>query len=211
MSDNPFDDNTDASQPEDSPSPPENSGDASGEENSGGSGGSGASGGGGAVSARVPEHVVRGVFSTGAIILTTPTEFVLDFLIRMARPHQVAARVILPPAVVPQILGALRQAIDRWQSHFGDMPTLNAPQPARKPSLDEIYSELKLQDNLLSGAYANGVMISFSPAEFSFDFMTSFFPQAAVSQRVYLAVPQVPRFAQALEQTLAEYERRQQK
>ncbi len=160
------------------------------------------------LSARVPEHVSLGVFSTGAIVLTTNTEFVIDFLIRMSRPHQVAARVILPPGVVPQIIGALRQAIERWTSHFGQAPSLPKSEPPRRPSLQEVYEELKMADTLLSGAYANGVMISFSAAEFSFDFITNFFPRSAVSQRVYLSVPQVPRLLEALEQTLVEFQRR---
>jgi hypothetical protein len=164
------------------------------------------------LSALVPERVSLGVFSTGAIVLTTQTEFVIDFLIRMSRPHQVAARVVLPPGVIPQIIGALKQAIDRWTSHFGPIPTI----PARtnnndgqsKPSLQEVYEELKMPDAIMSGAYANSVMISFSAAEFSFDFITNFFPRSAVSQRVYLSVPQVPRLLEALEQTLVEFQRR---
>lgn len=163
------------------------------------------------ISARVPEHVSLGAFSTGAIILTTNTEFVIDFLIRMGRPHQVAARVVLPPGVIPQVIAALKQAIERWQSHFGDMPSVKTPPaPERKPALDEVYGELKLADTMLSGQYANGVMISFSPAEFSFDFITSFFPTSAVSQRVFLSVPQVPRFRDALEQTFGDFQKRMQ-
>lgn len=160
------------------------------------------------LSARVPEHVSVGVFSTGAILLTTNTEFVLDFLIRMGRPHQVAARVILPPMVIPQIISALKQAIERWQSHFGTMPSIKSNTPAHNPSLDDVYGELKMADTIMSGVYANGVMISFSPAEFSFDFITNFFPKSAVSQRVYLSVPQVPRFKDALEQTFTDYQQR---
>ena len=49
-----------------------------------------------AFSARVPESVNRGVFSTGAIVITGGSEFIIDFILRMGRPHQVVARMILP-------------------------------------------------------------------------------------------------------------------
>ena len=48
------------------------------------------------LSARVPEKTARGVFCTGLLVLQTQSEFVLDFVQRLARPHQVAARVVAP-------------------------------------------------------------------------------------------------------------------
>jgi hypothetical protein len=50
-----------------------------------------------------------------------------------------------------------------------------------------MYEQLKLPDEMLSGVYANAVMIGHSPAEFWFDFITTFFPRSAVSSRVFLA------------------------
>ena len=52
------------------------------------------------LSARVPERVARGVFSTGAIVLQGPDEFIIDFILRLAHPHQVVARIVLPVMVV---------------------------------------------------------------------------------------------------------------
>src|SRR3982751_1786544 len=52
------------------------------------------------VSARVPERVARGVMTTGVIVLDSPNEFVLDFLQGLSRPPSIAARVVLPPAVM---------------------------------------------------------------------------------------------------------------
>ena len=54
------------------------------------------------LSARVPEKVARGVFSTGALVLQGASEFVLDFILRMNQPHQVVARVVMPNHLVPQ-------------------------------------------------------------------------------------------------------------
>ena len=46
------------------------------------------------VSARVPERVSPGVFSTGVIVMTGGTEFVIDFVQNLGQPAQVAARVV---------------------------------------------------------------------------------------------------------------------
>src|SRR3954452_22966390 len=71
------------------------------------------------VSARVPEKVGRGVFSTGALVLQGPHEFVLDFVVRMTHPHQIVSRVVLPPSIMPSLLAALRENLNNYQSKFG--------------------------------------------------------------------------------------------
>ena len=42
------------------------------------------------IRARVPDRVAGGCFSTGVIVMTAPTEFVLDF-VQNGRPHQIVA------------------------------------------------------------------------------------------------------------------------
>jgi len=161
------------------------------------------------LSARVPESVARGVFSTGAIVLVGGNEFIIDFVIRMAQPHQVAARVVVPHAVMPQLIGALRTNLDRFRDRFGDPPEMPKGEPgARRPTIEEVYDELKLPDETLSGAYANAVMISHSPAEFCFDFITNFFPKSSVSCRVYVSASQVPRLLDAFSHTYEEFRKR---
>ena len=253
-----------------------------------------------AMRARVPEHVSRGVFSTGAIVMTGSTEFILDFVQNLGRPHQVVARIILPHVVMPQFADALSTNIELYRQRFGPLPNSNptppqgsagavapmlhadvppssshpsadpltgltqssqivggfsppnsgtadspstsspslnesssgsaenhkrgsmepnenstqssaqgpsspstSPQPLqspppRKPTAQEVYDELKLRDEILSGAYANAVMIGHGPHEFSFDFITNFYPQSAVSSRVFLAAGQVARLLESL-------------
>jgi hypothetical protein len=143
--------------------------------------------------------VGRGVFSTGMVVITTQTEFVLDFVLRMGRPHQVAARVVVPHAVMPRFIEALHQAIDNFKANIGPLPTVpKPPDPPRKPTIHEIYDDLRLPDPVLSGAYANAVMIGHSASEFSFDFVTNFFPQSAVSCRVFVAAGQAARILESL-------------
>lgn len=163
------------------------------------------------LSARVPEHVSRGVFSTGVLVMTGGTEFVLDFIQNLGQPAQIAARVIMPHATMPQFIQALRTNLDLYQNRFGPPPSLpKVPQPERKPTVQEIYDDLKITDDVLTGAYANGVMIGHAASEFKFDFLSNLLPHAAVSCRVYLTAPHVPRFLESLDKTYQELVRRMQ-
>ena len=264
-----------------------------------------------AVRARVPDHVARGVFSTGVIVMTAPTEFVIDFIQNLGRPHQVVARIVMPHPVLPQFVDALLKNIELYRGRYGNLPQPNLsgvivtsasglvspessnpsgklpispsspppggagtesaqggepggevgpgiaqprssapgqsgavpdsagrpggqsapqstqslegqfgsgqtnvggavpgntqgsagevpPQNLRRASAQEIYDDLKLRDEILSGSYANAVMIGHGPHEFSFDFITNFYPHSAVSARVFLAAGQVARLAESL-------------
>jgi len=164
------------------------------------------------VSARVPSSIAAGVFSTGAIVLTGKTEFILDFALRLARPHQIAARVILPPPAVPAVVHALRQSIERYEQRFGEIPSLprvsESQQNITPEAVKDAYEEMRTRDEVFGGAYANGVVITSSAAEFCFDFFANFFPTSTVTSRVYLAAPHAPRLADSLENAWRQYEQR---
>lgn len=91
----------------------------------------------------------------------------------------------------------MEQNVEKFEDRFGKIPELpKPPKPepgAPRPSIEEVYDDLKLPDERLSGDYANAVMISHSASEFCFDFIANFFPRSAVSQRVFVSAPQVPR------------------
>lgn len=163
------------------------------------------------LSARVPESVGRGVFSTGAIVLTGATEFVVDFLVRMARPYQVAARVVMPHAALFQLVRALEDNIKKYESRFGAIQEMPKPDPnVKRPSIQEVYDDLKMPDEVLSGEYANACIIGHSPAEFVLDFVTNFFPRSAVSARVYLSSRQVPQLLKGLNHAAQQLQQRHQ-
>lgn len=188
------------------------------------------------LSALVPEHVRRGVFSTGAVVLQGPHEFIIDFLLRMTRPHQVAARVVMTPAVVGRLIAALRENLQNYEKSFGGPPVQPGPAAAaaaekseagsgaggaaakddapktvsdQSTTAQDLYDQLKLSDDVMSGAYANAVMIGHSATEFSFDFITTFFPRSAVSCRVYLAAPNAKRFLDSLSHSFEQFQRKQ--
>lgn len=160
------------------------------------------------VSARVPEHVSRGAFSTGAIVMTGPNEFIIDFVQHLGGPPSVAARVVMPHAVMPQFVAALNTNLEMYRKSFGNPPQLPRGAGERPPSVRDLYDELKLPDSMLSGAYCNGVMIAHSPAEFRFDFLTNLIPTSAVSARVFLSAPHVPRLLNSLATTWKQFQKR---
>ncbi|WP_437186017.1 DUF3467 domain-containing protein [Planctomicrobium sp. SH668] len=88
----------------------------------------------------------------------------------------------------------------------GELPAFhpeNLPeQHPSPPPIEEIYDDLKLPDRMLSGRYANGVLIRHSATEFCFDFITNLYPRSAVSNRVYLSVPHIAPFLKSLTRAL---------
>ena len=162
------------------------------------------------IGALVPAHVARGVFTTGAVVLQGQHEFIVDFLLRMQQPQQVVARVVMPPFVVNQLIQALQENIHRYEERFGpvQMPVIpNAIQQPRQ-SAQDLYETLKLGDDVQSGSYANAVMIGHSPTEFSFDFITTFFPRSAVSQRVFMASANAKRLLDSLIHSFQQFQQR---
>src|SRR5258706_5395759 len=160
------------------------------------------------VSARVPERLTRGILSTGVLVLDGPNEFVLDFMQALTRPFQVAARVVVTPAVMEQFVAAVRDNIARYEQRFGVIPPLPKPPTDRRPTLQEIYDEFKLPEEQMSGNYANAVMVGHSASEFFFDFITNFYPTSAVSSRVFLSAPQMPRLLDAVQVAFGRFQQR---
>lgn len=163
------------------------------------------------IGALVPAHVAKGVFTTGAVVLQGQHEFIVDFLLRMQQPQQVVARVVMPPVVVSQFIMALKENIQRYEDRFGpvQMPANPTPgQQQQRQSAQELYETLKLGDDVQSGNYANAVMIGHSPTEFSFDFITTFFPRSAVSQRVFMATANAKRLLDSLNHSFQQFQQR---
>ena len=161
------------------------------------------------MSARVPEKVGPGTFSTGVLVMTGNTEFVLDFVQNLGQPAQIAARVVMPHSTMPQFIQALKTNLEMYTKRFGTPPELPPPNPKqKKPTLQEIYDDLKIADETLPGSYANGVMIGHAASEFKFDFLANMMPTPAVSSRIYLAAPRVPRLLQSLTKTYDEFQKR---
>lgn len=160
--------------------------------------------------ARVPEKVRSGICSTGAIVLNGPHEFMVDFVQRLASPQQLAARIVIPPTLMPSLIKALQDNIANFTSRFGPPPTLPSPPPGSPmPPINELYEQLRLEDETLSGTYCNAVMIAHSPAEFCFDFITSGFPRSVVAARIMMAAPHAPKLLESLKRSWEQFQKRQ--
>lgn len=161
------------------------------------------------VSARVPTHVARGVMSTGAIVFEGPHEFVLDFVLRMGAPHSIASRIVMSPEVLRQFIGALTENMKMFEDRFGKpTPLPTPPADAPKTTVAELYEQIKLPDEMMSGSYANAVMIGHTPSEFWLDFITNFYPRSAVASRVFLSAQQIPGLLQTLNTSLEAHRRK---
>ncbi len=153
--------------------------------------------------ARVPEAVGKGTFATGAIVMVGQYNCVIDFVQMFGSPGLVAARVVLPHPVLPQLVQALDQNLAMFTERYGKPAELPKTDKPNQRSIQELYDSLKLPDEEMSGSYAEAVMIRHSASEFCFDFITRFFPHAAVARRVFLSSTQVPPLLTSLRANLA--------
>lgn len=157
------------------------------------------------ISAVVPEAVAKGAFATAPLVFTGQHEIVIDFMLSISKPNLLATRVVLPPGVAAQLVIALQQNLDNYRQRFGGPVEPPPPPTPQQPDVKEIYERHKIADSQLSGCYANAVLITHSYSEFCFDFITTFFPRAAVSARVYMAAPLVPAFFRTLHRSVEQY------
>ena len=160
------------------------------------------------VAARVPPRIGTGSFCTGQVILDGPKEFVVDFLQGLTRPFQVAQRVVLAPSTAAELAEALRRNLEMYTQKFGPPPPVPGPANARRPTLAEVYENFRIADDMLSGSYANSVLVGHTPTEFFMDFIAGFYPTSAVSARVFMAAPQLPKFLAALSSSLDQHAKR---
>ncbi|MFM8292903.1 MAG: DUF3467 domain-containing protein [Planctomycetia bacterium] len=181
------------------------------------------------LAARVPEGVVAGVFATGAIVLQSPTEVMIDFVQGLASPRRIAVRVVMPPGVAVQFAEALGANLGTYESTFGRVPSEPrpaaaedtsaapaervpgggrpesvAPAAANQPQqpIADAYDQLKASDEVLGGAYANTVLIAHTGSEFHLDFINRCFPRSIVNARVYMAAPRASALLESLKRSL---------
>jgi hypothetical protein len=73
------------------------------------------------MTARVPEGIRRGVFSTGIMVAQTDDHFVIDFLSTMIEPQEVVARVVVTASALSRIVAALRSNVNRYEQQHGKL------------------------------------------------------------------------------------------
>jgi hypothetical protein len=65
---------------------------------------------------------------------------------------------------------------------------------------------VKIEDSVLKGSYANNMQVSFSPEEFIVDFMNLFPPQGIVTNRLFVSPGHMKRMIDVLSGALKKYE-----
>ncbi|MDB5301346.1 MAG: hypothetical protein JWO87_3009 [Phycisphaerales bacterium] len=160
------------------------------------------------VSARVPERVGKGSFCTGIVVQDGPNEFVLDLLQALGRPPQIVGRIVISPPTMGSLVNSLRENLNIYSRSFGPPAPLPKPPSNHRPSIQELYENFKLPEELLSGVYANSFLIAHGPAEFVVDFITGFYPTAAVACRAYLSAQQIPRVLDTLASSFQQHQQR---
>lgn len=167
------------------------------------------------ITARVPDAAGVGVFATGVLVLQSQTEVMIDFVQAMVSPRRLAARVVMPIVVAAQFLEAIETNLGLYADTFGAEPREPAPvdQQSAQPSskspgstasapVADAYSQIKVEDEVLRGHYANTVAITHTGSEFSFDFINRGFPRSVVTCRVCMAAPRVPGLRDSLRRSL---------
>jgi hypothetical protein len=144
--------------------------------------------------------------------MTGSSEFVVDFIQNLGQPTQLAARVIVPHGVLPQFIEALGKNIDVYSKRYGPIPapdTSEQPVTSGQPTPQEIYEDLKASDEVMTGRYANGMMVGHTQSEFRIDFLANMFPRPIVTCRVFLSAPQLPRLRDSLARSWEQFRQRQ--
>jgi hypothetical protein len=86
------------------------------------------------------------------------------------------------------------------------VPPMPPPPASGEPTdITELYSQLKLPDELLGGTYATGAMIRHTPREFAIDFLTNFYPRAVVTARIFLASGRIMSFLETFQNSLSRF------
>ena len=75
------------------------------------------------ISARVPESVGQGVFSTGMIVMTSGAEFILDFtrMLPGVPKAKVFSRIIMTPQHAKSLSKALNENIEKFEKQHGEI------------------------------------------------------------------------------------------
>ncbi|MEW4490392.1 DUF3467 domain-containing protein [Thalassoglobus sp. JC818] len=78
----------------------------------------------------------------------------------------------------------------------------NGNQSPAVPRIEDVYDELKADDQVYAGHYSNAVLIRHTGTEFCLDFITNLFPRSTVTSRIFLAAPHIRPLVGSLQRAL---------
>ena len=83
---------------------------------------------------KMPEQILRGVYSNSMMVNHTREEFVIDYINLFPPEGVVNARVIVSPGHLKRMIRALQDNLGRYESRFG--PVIEAEPPASPGELN---------------------------------------------------------------------------
>lgn len=83
--------------------------------------------GGQQIKIKVPDEVLKGVYSNMMQASHTPEEFILDFMNIVGVTGVLASRVIVSPGHMKRIVGALQENLKKFEEQFGAIKVTDAP------------------------------------------------------------------------------------
>src|SRR5206468_159387 len=107
-------------------------------------------------------------------------------------------------------LNVLRENLGRYTATHGVPHALPKAPQERPRTPAEIYDDIKVSDEQLTGVYTTAVLVGHTPAEFGLDFITSFFPHAVVSARVYMSAQRIPPLIESLSGLIAQFHKQRE-
>ena len=78
---------------------------------------------------KMPEDVLRGVYSNQMVVSHTREEFLMDFVNMFPPEGVVNARVIVSPGHLKRMIRALQENLARYENRHGTVVEAAAPEP----------------------------------------------------------------------------------
>jgi hypothetical protein len=83
---------------------------------------------------KIPDEVLKGIYSNMMQVFHTKEEFVLDFMSGFPPQGIVSARVIVGPSHLKRITAALADNLKKYEERFGTINVEPGTEPAAPPS-----------------------------------------------------------------------------
>ncbi|MDP2158025.1 MAG: DUF3467 domain-containing protein [Nitrospirota bacterium] len=160
---------------------------------------------------RIDLLINPGAYATGLAVIHSQEEFMLDFINGIAAPPIVAARIVVTSLQLKRILRVLWENIRLYEEAFGAIPAMSAKASSKNTNAGDLYAQLYVPDELLGGRYSNTMTSRYTRDVFILDFMTKFPPHAKIVARLLISTQQIRSISGAIEDNIAQYEKRYSK
>lgn len=160
------------------------------------------------VTALIPEQVSLGVYATEVVIFYGESETAIDFIQGIVKPYRIASRVILNNNLAKRFFKDLKEemlAIGGSPSYISSVKNISNESSVKNMSeegeadnksenkseddkIEDIYDQLKIVNEQLSGVYANKILLVYGKDTFCMDFISNIYPKSIVVSRVFMSV-----------------------